>query len=298
MEIAHIPVMLEEVMEALKVKKNGIYLDGTVGLGGHAQGILEKTGGECTIIGIDQDSEAIELAGERLNGSNVHLVRDDFLHMESVVRNLGYKEVDGIFLDLGVSTLQLKAGGRGFSFLKDEPLDMRMDQGQRLTAADIVNKYPEKDLAHVLWQYGEERFSRKIARAIIDAREIRPVTTCMELSQLIEKTVRRGGRHLSLSVRIHPATRTFQALRIEVNKELTKLSMALHEGVNILGAGGRFCVLSYHSLEDRIVKHSFRDMAQRGVVSIITRKPLVPAKEEKELNPSSRSAKLRVAEKI
>ncbi len=282
--------MSVEVMKALKVKKSGIYVDGTVGSGGHAECILQRAGG-CTVVGIDRDDEALEIAKERLKDYDVHLVRDNFSNMEAVVKELGYKEVDGVLLDLGVSTLQLKAEGRGFSFLKDENLDMRMDRRQRLTAAGIVNEYSEKDLAHVLWNYGEERFSRRISKAIVNVRMKKPIRTCRELSQIIEKAVGRRGR-------IHPATKTFQALRIEVNKELTELSMAVDAGTNIIKSGGRICVLSYHSLEDRIVKHSFRELARKGIVTVITKKPLAPEKEEQLLNPSSRSAKLRVAEKL
>ena len=291
MEIAHVPVMLEEVLRMLKVKKSGIYIDGTVGLGGHAEGILKSVEGGCTLIGIDKDEEALKIAKERLKGFDVHLIRDRFPNADAVISNLGYREVDGILLDLGVSTLQLKSEGRGFSFLKDEPLDMRMDNRQTLTALRIISRYTEKDLAHILWQYGEERFSRKIARAIVNAREQKPIRTCRELSQIIEKAIGRKGR-------IHPATKTFQALRIEVNKELTELSMAINSGINILKSGGRFCILSYHSLEDRIVKHSFKELARKGMVSIITKKPLIPEKEEQRLNPSSRSAKLRAVEKL
>lgn len=291
METAHVPVMLEEVLRMLKVKKSGVYIDGTIGLGGHAEGILKSVEGGCTLIGIDKDEEALKIAKERLKGFDVHLIRDRFSNTDAVISNLGYREADGILLDLGVSTLQLKSEGRGFSFLKDEPLDMRMDNRQTLTALRIISGYPEKDLAHILWQYGEERFSRKIARAIVNAREQKPIRTCRELSQIIEKAIGRKGR-------IHPATKTFQALRIEVNKELTELSMAINTGINILKSGGRFCILSYHSLEDRIVKHSFKELARKGMVSIITKKPLIPEKDEQRLNPSSRSAKLRAAEKL
>ncbi|MEK7238044.1 MAG: 16S rRNA (cytosine(1402)-N(4))-methyltransferase RsmH [Nitrospirota bacterium] len=291
METAHVPVMLEEVLRMLKVKKSGVYIDGTVGLGGHAEGILKSVEGGCTLIGIDKDEEALKIAKERLKGFDVHLIRDRFSNMDAVISNLGYREAEGILLDLGVSTLQLKSEGRGFSFLKDEPLDMRMDNRQTLTALRIINGYTEKDLAHILWQYGEERFSRKIARAIVNAREQKPIRTCRELSQIIEKAIGRKGR-------IHPATKTFQALRIEVNKELAELSMAINTGINILKSGGRFCVLSYHSLEDRIVKHSFKELARKGMVSIITKKPLIPEKDEQRLNPSSRSAKLRAVEKL
>ncbi|HDK17108.1 MAG TPA: 16S rRNA (cytosine(1402)-N(4))-methyltransferase RsmH [Nitrospirae bacterium] len=289
--MVHVPVMLNEIVEALRVKRSGIYVDGTVGLGGHAEGILRKAEGECTLIGMDRDEEALEIAGKRLKDYDVQLMKDNFSNMEDAVKGLGYKEVDGILLDLGLSTLQLKAEGRGFSFLRDDPLDMRMDTAQELTAANIVNEYPEKDLANVLWKYGEERFSRKIARAIVNARQRKTIKTCKELALIIEKAVKRRGR-------IHPATRAFQTLRIEVNKELTLLSMALDAGINLLGPKGRLCVLSYHSLEDRIVKHSFKDMAKKGVLTIITKRPLTPQKEERDANPSSRSAKLRVAEKL
>lgn len=289
-KIIHLPVMLQEVIEALKVEENGIYIDGTVGLGGHAKGILEKARG-CTLIGIDQDEDALEIAKERLKGYDIHLVKDRFSNMEAIVKSLGYKQVDGIVFDLGVSSLQLKSEGRGFSFLKDETLDMRMDRKQELTAEKIVNEYSEKDLADVLWRYGEERFSRRIARAIVNVRGKRPIKTCRELAGVIEKVVGQRGR-------IHPATKTFQALRIEVNKELTELSMAINIAPNILKPGGRFCVLSYHSLEDRIVKRSFKKLADKGLVSIVTKKPLIPQKEEQRLNPSSRSAKLRVAERL
>jgi len=211
--------------------------------------------------------------------------------MKSAVNELGYNEVDGILLDIGVSTLHLKADGRGFSFMKDEALDMRMDQEQKLTAEEVVNRYPEKELADIIWQYGEERFSRKIARAIVSSRLKKSITSCSELAAIIEKAVWRRGR-------IHPATKTFQALRIEVNKELAELQDAIDGGTGLLKKGGRLCVISYHSLEDRIVKHAFRQLAKEGVFNIITRKPLVPSRQERILNPSSRSAKLRVGEKI
>lgn len=291
MNIVHIPVMLGEVIEMLDPKDDGIYLDATLGLGGHAEGVLQRAGG-CTMIGIDRDEAAIEMASERLSGySNVRLVRDSFSNMKAVVNALGYDKVNGIVLDAGVSMLHLRSEGRGFSFLRDEPLDMRMDRGQELTAEKVVNRYPEKDLAHIIWQYGEERFSRKIAKAIVNARRKEPVSSCSELAGIVEKAVGRRGR-------IHPATRTFQALRIEVNRELEELSSAIDSGAELLERDGRFCVLSYHSLEDRIVKHAFKKLAKDGVFNIITRKPMVPGREEKTANPSSRSAKLRVAERI
>jgi 16S rRNA (cytosine1402-N4)-methyltransferase len=207
------------------------------------------------------------------------------------VGNLGYDKVSGIFLDLGISALHLKSEGRGFSFLKDEPLDMRMDRRQSLTAEIVVNKYSEKDLVDILWRYGEERYSRRIAKAIIGSRRKQRISSCRSLSGIIEKSIRRRGR-------IHPATRTFQALRIEVNTELEELPTAIEEGADLLDAGGRFCILSYHSLEDRIVKNAFKKLAKEGLFNIITKKPLVPGQQERRSNPSSRSAKLRVGEKI
>ncbi len=275
----------------LRPEQDGIYVDATIGPGGHAEGILQCAG-NCTLIGIDRDEKAIERAKERLkNYRNIHLIRDSFSNIKAAVNSLGYDRVNGILLDLGVSALHLKSEGRGFSFLKDEALDMRMDQRQSFTAEDVINRYPEKDLATVIWQYGEERFSRKIAKAIVNARRRERIRSCMELAGIIEKAIRRRGR-------IHPATRTFQALRIEVNKELEELPAAIDAGAGLLAPEGRFCVISYHSLEDRIVKNAFKKLAKDGLFNIITKKPLVPGREEQQLNPSSRSAKLRVGEKI
>jgi len=291
MEIVHIPVMREEVLEALKIRSSGIYVDATLGLGGHAEGILQQAD-TCTLIGIDRDDRAIAIAKERLSAyPNAHFVRDSFANMKAAVNGLGYDRVDGIILDAGVSTLHLKSEGSGFSFLSDDPLDMRMDRRQKLTAREIVNRYSEKDLAAVIWEYGEERRSRRIARAIHYSRQKKPVETCKELAEIIEKSIGRHGR-------IHPATRTFQALRIEVNKELDELSAAIEAGADLLAAEGRFCILSYHSLEDRIVKNAFKKLAKEGIFKIITKKPLVPGAQEQRANPSSRSAKFRVGERI
>jgi 16S rRNA (cytosine1402-N4)-methyltransferase len=291
MEIEHVPVMLEEVVEGLNLKSTGIYVDATVGLGGHAKSIIERAA-RCILIGIDRDERAIELASERLKDhKNIYFVRDRFSNMKAVVNSLGYRTVNGILIDAGVSSLHLKSEGRGFSFLKNDPLDMRMDLGQKLTAAIVVNKYSEKDLADVIWKYGEERHSRRIARAIIYARRTKPIEKCAELAALVERAVRRRGR-------IHPATRTFQALRIEVNAELHELPAAIEAGAELLDSQGRFCILSYHSLEDRIVKNAYKKLAKEGIFNIITKKPLVPNRREVEENPSSRSAKLRVGEKI
>ena len=271
--------------------QDGIYVDATIGPGGHSEGIL-RCAGNCTLIGIDRDEKAIERAGERLkNYKNIHLIRDSFSNIKAAVNGLGYDRVNGILLDLGVSALHLKSEGRGFSFLRDETLDMRMDQRQGLTAEDVINRYTEKDLAAVIWQYGEERFSRKIAKAIVNARHKNPVKSCKELAGIIEKRIGRRGR-------IHPATRTFQAVRIEVNKELEELPAAIDAGVELLEPEGRLCIIAYHSLEDRIVKNAFKKLAKDGLFNIITKKPLVPDRQEQKSNPSSRSAKLRVGEKI
>jgi 16S rRNA (cytosine1402-N4)-methyltransferase len=289
--IIHVPVMLREVLEALNIKKSGIYVDATVGTGGHALGILQKVE-ECTLIGIDRDVDAIRVAKERLKGyKNIHLIKENFSNMHTVIHKLGFNKVNGILLDIGVSALHLKSEGRGFSFLKDEPLDMRMDQSQTFTAENVVNEYPEKNLADIIWRYGEERYSKRIARAIINARKRKPIKSCLELARIVEKTIGRKDR-------IHPATRTFQALRIEVNKELEELSAAIDTGAALLESEGRLCIISYHSLEDRIVKNAFKKLAAKGMFNIITKKPLVASREEQKINPSSRSAKLRVGEKI
>lgn len=290
MEYVHFPVMGTEIVKALIVKEDGVYIDATIGQGGHSEMIFDKAR-TCTVIGMDRDSEALKTAKERLGDRNLHLEHEKFSRIEEVARTLGYPSVDGVLIDAGVSTSQLKSKGRGFSFMQDDPLDMRMDRRQRLTASQVVNTYPEKRLADVIWRYGEERFSRKIARAVVRARKTRPIVSCKDLARLIEETVRRRGR-------IHPSTRTFQALRIEVNRELTELSEAIDKSARILRSGGRLCVLSYHSLEDRIVKNAFKRLAAEESFRIITRKPLVPNHREIEMNPSSRSAKLRVGEKI
>jgi len=291
MEPVHIPVMRAEIIEAMKIKNSGIYVDATVGLGGHAEGIL-KQAGNCTLIGIDRDESALAIARERLREfPNVHLVQESFSHIQNAVHGLGHEVVDGILLDTGVSTLQLKSEDRGFSFLSDAPLDMRMDMNQKLTAGDIISRYREKELADIIWRYGEERFSRRIAKAITTVRRKQPIKTCSDLASIVEKVIGRRGR-------IHPATRTFQALRIEVNKELDELSTVIEEGTELLAQGGRMCVLSYHSLEDRIVKNTYKKLAAEGLFRIITKKPIIPGEDEKRSNRSSRSAKLRVLERV
>jgi 16S rRNA (cytosine1402-N4)-methyltransferase len=283
--------MQNEVMELLNPGQSGIYIDATVGIGGHSEAIVRVLGSEGRLIGIDRDDEALNRSEKRLSDKRVILKKGSFADMESLLRAEGISEADGILFDLGVSMMQLKDSERGFSFLSDQRLDMRMDKSQKLTAWEVVNRYPEKELERIFREYGEDRLSRKIARAIAGRRSRTPIDTCSELSGLIESEY--GGRG-----RLHPATRIFQALRIEVNRELQQLQSGLEAASRILKKGGRLCVISYHSLEDRIVKHFLSDGVRQGLFRRLTKKPMTPAVEEMRINPSSRSAKLRAAERI
>jgi len=283
--------LLEEVIEALNPKIGGIYVDATVGVGGHSEHILELIGPAGKLIGIDKDSESLRITEKRLSGKAIVLKRGNFSEMDNILSQEGIHQVHGILFDLGVSMLQLKSFKRGFSFFSQERLDMRMDKRQDWSAWDIVNTYPERRLVRILKEYGEERQSKKIARSIVTCRKKVPINTCAELSKLIERIhVRRG--------RTHPATKTFQALRIEVNNELEELRAGLDASLRLLIKGGRLCVISYHSLEDRIVKNFMVYNKKQNLLKIITKKPRTPNVEELRINPSSRSAKLRVAEKI
>ena len=281
--------MQREVIEMLNPRQNGVYIDATVGPGGHSEEILRHIGPGGLLIGIDRDDEALKMAGKRLSDRRVVLKRGSFADMESMIHADGIASVDGVLFDLGLSMLQLKSPDRGFSFASDTPLDMRMDRRQKLSAWHVVNRYPGTEIEKILREFGEERLSRKIARAITTARQKKSIVTCSELSSLVEKVY--GGRG-----KIHPATRTFQALRMEVNRELDQLRSGLEAASQVLKSNGRLCVISYHSLEDRIVKHFMA--GHTATFRIITKKPLVPSPEETRANPSSRSAKLRAAEKI
>ncbi len=283
--------MLEEVIEALNPKIGGIYVDATIGVGGHSEHILELIGPTGKLIGIDKDIESLRITEKRLSGKFIVLKRGNFSEMENILSQEGIHQVHGILFDLGVSMLQLKSFRRGFSFFSQERLDMRMDERQDWSAWDIVNTYPEKRLVRILREYGEERQSKKIARSIVICRKKSPINTCAELSKLIERIHVRGGR-------THPATKTFQALRIEVNNELEQLRAGLDASLRLLIKGGRLCVISYHSLEDRIVKKFMVYNAKLNLLKIITKKPRTPNVQELRINPSSRSAKLRAAEKI
>ncbi len=289
-EITHLPVLVREVIGVLEPKVNGTYVDATVGLGGHAEEILKFLGPEGKLIGIDKDEVALRLAEKRLQNTRVVLKRGDFSDLEFLISQEGISKVDGILFDLGVSMLQIKDPERGFSFTSDNRLDMRMDKGQELSAWDVVNRYPQKKLEKILREFGEEPLSRKISEAIIKMRSKKTIDTCLELAEMIKRfyTKRR---------KIHPATKTFQALRIEVNKEIDKLRAGFDSALRLLNKGGRFCVISYHSLEDRAVKNFISHNAKEGLLKVITKKPMVPRSEEIRINPSSRSAKLRAAEK-
>jgi 16S rRNA (cytosine1402-N4)-methyltransferase len=304
----HVPVMVDEVLEGLAIRPGGRYVDGTVGLGGHALAILRAAQPGGRLLGIDRDPQALEAAAERLAefGDAVVLVHGNYEDVAAICEEHGFEAVDGLLLDLGVSSLQLEQAGRGFSFQRDEPLDMRMDPGQELTAAEIVNDTEEKELADIIWRYGEERRSRRIARAIVANR---PIQTTGALAGVIEQAVGRGrGR----SNTIHPATLTFQALRIAVNQELSHLEAVLASAHGLLEAtGGRLVVISFHSLEDRRVKEYIRDHSadrprDRWAPDAspppswrrVTRRVRQASDDEIARNPRARSARLRVAEAI
>jgi 16S rRNA (cytosine1402-N4)-methyltransferase len=302
----HVPALLDEVIAGLQPRQGGYFVDCTVGLGGHAAAILEQICPTGRLLGIDADAEAIKVSQDRLSdyGEAVTLVNDNFVNLEAICERYHFHPVDGILFDLGVSSLQLDTAERGFSFHLDAPLNMRFDPGQGLTASDIVNSFSEQELSKLLERYGEERHSRRIARHIV---QNRPIATTVELARLVEHVL--GGRR----AKIHPATRTFMALRIAVNSELQNLELALNQTPNLLRPGGRLTVISYHSLEDRIVKQFMRYAASSclcppGTVicrcghvptlKLISRKVIRPTSLETESNPRSRSAKLRIAERL
>ncbi len=275
----------------LDVHPGGTYVDATVGLGGHAREILKSLGPEGRLVGVDRDEEALRITEEKLDDARVVLRKGRFSGLKDTLLSAGAGEPDGILFDFGVSMMQLRDMSRGFSFSSDEVLDMRMDKSQPLTAEVIVNTYPEAELGKILLEYGEEPCARKIARAIAAFRAGKRIRTCRELAEIVSSACRRRGRH-------HPATKTFQALRIAVNDELDEIKAGLNAAHTLLRKGGRLCAISYHSLEDRIVKNFIRDAAKEGALTSLTKKPLTPSYEEKRVNPSSRSAKLRGAEKL
>jgi 16S rRNA (cytosine1402-N4)-methyltransferase len=310
LNFSHRPVMLDECIENLAIKPDGIYVDGTAGGGGHSFAIASRLI-DGKLIAIDQDEAAIAAAGARLAplGERARVVRNNFRNLAQVCAELGIDGIDGLLLDLGVSSYQLDTPERGFSYQADAPLDMRMDVRNPLTARTVVNEYSEDEIRRILFEYGEERFSSRIASNIIREREKAPIETTGELVEIIKRSIpssQRDGGH-------HPAKRSFQALRIEVNSELDVIAPAIKSAVRLLAPGGRIAIITFHSLEDRIVKQTFADLASgctcpknfpicvcgnKPQVKVITRKPILPDAEELEINPRARSAKLRVAEKL
>ena len=292
--MTHLPVMTAEVVQYLLPARGGVFVDCTVGLGGHTQALLEA--GASRVIGLDRDRDALARAQDVLApwGTRAELVHADYREFDTVLAARGIDVIDGALADLGVSSLQFDAPGRGFSFQRDEPLDMRMDQSGGATAADLIAQATEEELAEAIFQYGEERFSRRIARALCEARRAARIDTTFQLAAIVRRSIPRRG-----PMRIDPATRTFQALRIWVNRELDGLDRFLESIVRRLRAGARLAVISFHSLEDRIVKHTFRAL-DRGdaIVKVLTKRPLVPGDDEVQHNPRARSAKLRVAERM
>ena len=310
MEFKHYSVLYKETLDGLNIKPDGIYVDGTMGGAGHGQGICEQLGEHGRYIGIDQDEAAIMRGTERLApfGDRVTIVRSNYADMVSVVKKLGIDHVDGIMLDLGVSSYQLDTAERGFSYREDAPLDMRMDQRQPLTAKDIINDYSEMELFRIIRDYGEDRFAKNIAKHICMERSKKPIETTLELAEIIRHAIPAKIR----ATGGHPAKRTFQAIRIELNRELSVLEDNLTDMIDLLNPGGRLCIITFHSLEDRIVKTIFKKnenpctcpshfpVCVCGKVSkgnVVGRKPILPSEEELEVNSRSKSAKLRVFER-
>ena len=307
MEFKHKSVLLQECIDGLNIKPNGVYVDGTMGGAGHSKEIAKKISDTGLLIGIDRDEEAICVAKERLKEfPNVTFVHDNHDNILNILDNLNLDGVDGILLDLGVSSYQLDERNRGFSYMGEAALDMRMDRTQELTAKEVVNSYSEEELAKILWEYGEEKFSRRIARNICEYRKNKTIETTLELVEIIEKSVPRTNDG-------HPAKRTFQAIRIEVNDEIKPLYKTVKDSIEALNPGGRLCIITFHSLEDRAVKNAYVEASgkcicppglpycvcgAKSIGTIITRKPILPTKEEQEENSRSKSAKLRIFEKI
>ena len=310
MEFNHISVLLNECIEGLNIKENGIYVDGTLGGGGHSSHIAAKlTTGR--LIGIDQDTDAIQAASKRLEPyKNVFTaVHSNFYNVREVLDNLGIEKADGFLLDLGVSSYQLDEADRGFSYMHDAPLDMRMNRENEYSAWNVVNEKSEKELNDIIFKYGEEKWAKRIAQFIVQERAIKPIETTYELVEVIKKAVPKGARRDGP----HPAKRTFQAIRIEVNGELAILDKTVDDMVASLNPGGRLCIITFHSLEDRIIKNAMKRHENSCVCppefpvcvcgkkpdgKVITRKPILPSDEELEINPRSRSAKLRILERI
>ena len=311
MEFNHVSVLLKETIDGLNIKPDGIYVDGTLGGGGHSLEIAKRLSKNGHLYGIDRDTDAIEAAGERLReySDRFTAIHSNFYNAAEVLKNIGVQKIDGFILDLGVSSHQLDEADRGFSYMQDAPLDMRMDRGAPYTAWNVVNEKSEKELNDIIFKYGEEKWAKRIARFIVAEREKKPIDTTYELVEVIKKAVPKGARRDGP----HPAKRTFQAIRIEVNGELAILDKTVDDMTEMLSEGGRMCIITFHSLEDRIIKNAMKrhenpctcppdfPVCVCGKVpdgKVITRKPILPSDEELEVNPRSRSAKLRIMEKI
>ena len=311
MEFKHVSVLKNECIEGLQIKSSGTYVDGTFGGGGHAMEVISRLNGNGRFIGIDQDQDAVENGRAKLEPykEKAQLVRDNFSNIISIMKDLHIVAVDGILLDIGVSSYQLDTGERGFSYMHDAELDMRMDQRNPMTAKRMIAEYSEKELANIIKDYGEERWATRIAQFIVAERKIKPIETTGELVEVIKKAVPKGARKDGP----HPAKRTFQALRIAVNNELGILEQAIEDMAGLLASGGRLCIITFHSLEDRIVKQTFHRLehpctcppefpvcvcGKKPSIRVITRKPILPSDEELEFNPRARSAKLRILEKL
>ena len=310
MEFKHISVLLEETIEGLQIKPDGIYVDGTLGGAGHSSEIIKNLCERGRLIGIDQDKDALKAAKEKLKDyNNVTFVHSNFYNIENILHDLNIAGVDGILMDLGVSSYQLDNGERGFSYMQDAPLDMRMNRENSLSAYEVINSYSEEDLFRIIKDYGEEKFAKRIANFIINKRKEKNIESTLELVDVIKAAIPAKARREGP----HPAKRTFQAIRIEVNKELEIIEKTIRDGVERLNVGGRMAIITFHSLEDRIVKTVYKNLAnpctcpssfpvcvcnKKPIVKIITRKPIEASKEELDYNPRSRSAKLRIIEKI
>lgn len=311
MKFEHVSVLLNECIEGLAIKPNGTYVDGTLGGAGHASVVCSHLSEEGHFIGIDQDNNALAVSRERLKDvkAKVSIVKSNFEQTASVLESLGVEKIDGMLIDLGVSSHQLDEADRGFSYMHDAPLDMRMNQDSKYSAYDVVNEMPEEELYRIIKEYGEERWAKRVAQFIVEERAKKPIVTTYELVDVIKKAIPQGARKDGP----HPAKRTFQAIRIAVNRELEIIAPTIEDVVSKLASGGRLCIITFHSLEDRIVKQAFRRLenpctcakefpvcvcGKLPQVKVITRKPILPSDEEIEVNPRSRSAKLRIVEKI
>jgi 16S rRNA (cytosine1402-N4)-methyltransferase len=293
MTAEHLPVMLREALELLELQKGGIYVDATVGPGGHSEALLSHLDSDSRLICLDRDEETLHLAKKRLGSDKrTSFAHSRFSDIRDVLKDMGVQGVDGILMDFGVSMLQLKTPERGFSFMTDDALDMRMDRSEPLTAGEAVNTWSEFEIARVIYEYGGERRSRRIAASICRARRKSRIETGTQLASIVISAIGRGGG------KSHPATRTFQGLRIAVNREMEEIDDGLVAAISSLTSGGRLVTIAYHSLEDGKVKRFFRERGREGLINVITKKPLVPTRDEVRANPSARSAKMRAAEAV